>query len=197
MQEDEPVHIFNVDDEKGQPAQTTTPTSFSSQLIEDVISSVMTALKPILEAGFTSISQTVVDVGQMVTQNTVALQQYMERFNQIIAEDRDAHQRYADAFDQLKKDSFSAENQKKFLAFLKKLQDEISELKLKSTQLDQQMIIHQDQEDLQKQIHDLQMQNAALKKENEALKAHSITPEEKSTLFSERAVLKEANAKSV
>ena len=30
MPEDEPVHIFNVDDEEDQLAQTTTPTSFSS-----------------------------------------------------------------------------------------------------------------------------------------------------------------------
>ena len=67
MQEDELVHIFDVDDEEDQPAQTTTPISFSSQSIEDIISSVMIALKPILEAGFTSISQTMVDVDQMVT----------------------------------------------------------------------------------------------------------------------------------
>ena len=121
MQEDEPVQIFDSDDEDDQPAHTTIPTSFSSQSIEDVISSVMAALKPILEAGFTSIAQTMANVDQMVTQNTTALQQYMERFNQIIVEYCDANQRYAHAFDQPKNESFSTENQRKFLAFLNKL----------------------------------------------------------------------------
>ena len=63
--EQETIQVFEVHDGHDQPAKAST--SFSSPSMEDIISHVIVAFKPILEAGFNSILQTMGDDDQMVT----------------------------------------------------------------------------------------------------------------------------------